>query len=175
MKTKQKALLGLITLMMLGAAAAYFGLGAADIVVVGLDSQLSAVQKKALFEQHAHEIPYPDEGEEVCYRLEPGFFEEGEIYGEYLRFKANEDQQLAYIQATLGGESLTEDPLPYSQWHQGVGNYPWWQPMQVENPVFYENGRKFITIDPDQGIVYYSFVRSYSRVLERATPSTPKE
>ena len=46
MKTKQKALLGLITLMMLGAAAAYFGLGAADIVVVGLDSQLSAVQKK---------------------------------------------------------------------------------------------------------------------------------
>ena len=66
--------------MMLGAAAAYFGLGAADIVVVGLDSQLSAVQKKALFEQHAHEIPYPDEGEEICYRLEPSFFEEGEIY-----------------------------------------------------------------------------------------------
>ena len=66
MKTKQKALLGLITLMMLGAAAAYFGFGAADIVVVGLDSQLSAVQKKALFEQHAHELPYPDEGEDVC-------------------------------------------------------------------------------------------------------------
>ena len=175
MKTKQKALLGLITLMMLGAAAAYFGFGAADIVVVGLDSQLSALQKKALFEQYAHKIPYPDEGEEVCYRLEPGFFEEGEIYGEYLRFKANEDQQLAYIQATLGEKSLTEDPLPYSQWHQGVGNYLWWQPMQVENPVFYENGRKFITIDPDQGIVYYSFVRSYSRVLERATPSTPRE
>ena len=49
MKTKQKALLGLITLMMLGAAAAYFGLGAADIVVVGLDSPAFSRSEKSAF------------------------------------------------------------------------------------------------------------------------------
>ena len=107
-----KALLGLITPhVMLGAAAAYFGLGAADMsLMVGLDSQLSAVQEKALSSSMPTKSRIPMKAKRTVIDWNPVSFEEGEVYGECLRFQANEDQQLAYIQATLGEKSLTEDP-----------------------------------------------------------------
>jgi hypothetical protein len=56
-------------------------------------------------------------------------------------------------------------------WHQGVGDYDWWRPMAVENPEFYEDQRKFMTVDRSQGIVYFSYVRSYS--VLKGVPSAP--
>jgi hypothetical protein len=176
MKRKQVIAAATVLFLCLVGLVAFLLLPGEQIIVVGLDSTLSPEQKQRLFEENAHEIIYPDAGQEICFRLEPGFYAEGEIYGEYLRFKADASNIATFVEATLGEASLTEDPLPYSQWHQGVGDYPWWRPMQVAQPVYYEDGRRFITVDPDQGIVYYSYVRSYSRVLERGpSPAPAKE
>jgi hypothetical protein len=141
-----------------------------DIVIVGLESPLSAEAKRSLFEKHRHEISYPESATEVCFRLEPGLYKDGDVYGEYVRFKGSDEVIQAFVQSTLGLESQTENPLPYSQWHQGVGNYPWWQPMAVQQPTFYEKDRRFITVDPDQGLVFYSYVRSYSVLKKSAVP-----
>ncbi len=154
--------LAVIGLVLVGAIFSWFL--AADIVVVGLDSSLSDDQKRALFQKHAHETSYPEAATEVCFRLEPGFYEDGDVYGEYVRFKAGADVIEAFVESTLGLESEREVPTDYASWHQGVGDYPWWRPMAVTDPVYYEDGRKFITVDAANGIVYYSYVRSYSEV-----------
>lgn len=152
----------IIGLILVGAILSWFL--AADIVVVGLDSTLSAEKKRALFSQHAHETSYPDTASEICFRLEPGFYKDGNVYGEYVRFKASEEVIQDFVESTLGMDSKRETPTDYASWHQGVGNYEWWLPMSVENPVYYEDGRKFITVDTAGGIVYFSYVRSYSDV-----------
>ena len=154
----------ILLLIVLGAGLSWFL--RPNIVVVGLDSTMTAEQKRALFTKHAHEITYPDAATEVCFRLEPGFYKDGEVYGEYVRFKADEATIQSFVDSELGLDSQREEPSPYSKWHQGVGDYPWWRPISVEAPTFYEDGRRFITVDGTNGIVYYSFVRSYSVVQE---------
>jgi hypothetical protein len=100
----------------------------------------------------------------VCFRLEPGFYEKGDVYGEYVRFKGTAEVIDTFVESTLGLESKRAVPTDYASWHQGVGDYEWWRPMSVVDPVYYEDGRKFITVDSAKGIVYYSYVRSYSEV-----------
>jgi hypothetical protein len=135
-----------------------------DIIEVGMDSSHSGDEKRGLFVKYAHETSYPESASEVCFRLEPGFFENGDVYGEYVRFKASEEEIQQFVESTLGLDSKREVPTDYASWHQGVGNYEWWRPMAVADPVYYEDGRKFITVDSTNGIVYYSYVRSYSDV-----------
>ena len=142
-----------------------------DIIEVGLDSSLSSEQKRHLFEKNSHETSYPDGASEVCFRLEPGLYENGEVYGEYVRFKAEDPVIDSFIESSLGTSSKTEIPTDYVAWHQGVGNYPWWSPMSVEMPEYYEDQRKFITVDRSKGIVYYSYVRSYSKLTGRSSPT----
>ena len=75
-----------IGLMLVGAILSWFL--APKIIEVGMDSPFSNEQKHALFERHAHETSYPKAATEVCFRLEPGFYKKGDVYGEYVRFKA---------------------------------------------------------------------------------------
>ena len=152
----------IIGLILVGAVFSWFL--APDVLVVGLDSTLSAEEKISLFSKHAHETSYPTNASEVCFRLEPGFYKDGKVYGEYVRFKASEDAILEFVDSTLGLDSKREVPTDYASWHQGVGDYEWWKPMSVADPVYYEYGRKFITADMVGGIVYFSYVRSYSEV-----------
>lgn len=159
----------ILILMILGGVLSWFL--RTDLVVVGLNSSLTPQAKRNLFEKNSHETTYPDNAEEVCFRLEPGFYEDGEVYGEYVRFKADDTAIDEFVDSTLGLDSKTETPTDYMAWHQGVGDYPWWRPMAVENPEFYEDQRKFITVDRSQGIVYFSYVRSYS--VLKGVPSSP--
>lgn len=151
-----------IGLILVGAVFSWFL--APDIIVVGLDTSYSDEQKRDLFTKHAHETSYPESATEVCFRLEPGFYQDGDVYGEYVRFKVNSEEINTFVESAIGLDSRRETPTDYASWHQGVGNYDWWRPMSVKDPVFYEDGRKFITVDTANGIIYYSFVRSYSEV-----------
>lgn len=136
-----------------------------DMVVIGLDSPLSFDEKRDLFEKYSHELLFPEKALEVCFRLEPGDYQNGDVYGEYIRFKATGAEEIEqFVAATLGEGARVESPSDYAQWHQGVGDYEWWRPLEVANPVYYEDGRKFITVDPDEFVVFYSYVRSYSIV-----------
>lgn len=142
-----------------------------DLVEVGLDSTLSPESKRKLFKKYSYETSYPESASEVCFRLEPGNYEDADVYGEYVRFKVDESTINTFVESTLGLDSLTEEPSDYVAWHQGVGDYPWWRPMSVESPEFYESERSFITVDRSNGIVYYSYVRSYSKLTGRSTGS----
>lgn len=158
-----------LVLMVIGGVLSWFL--RSDLVVVGLDSSLSPDAKRSLFQKYSHETTYPEGATEVCFRLEPGLFKDGDVYGEYVRFKADDATIDAFIESALGAEAKTETPTDYMAWHQGVGNYSWWRPMAVENPEFFEKQRKFITVDRSQGIVYFSYVRSYS--VLKGIPSSP--
>ena len=151
-----------IGLILVGAILSWFL--APDIIEVGMDSSYSEEQKRELFSKYAHETSYPESALELCFRLEPGFFEDGDVYGEYVRFKASEEDIQKFVDSTLGLDSKREVPTDYASWHQGVGDYEWWRPMSVAEPIYYEEGRKFITVDQAAGIVYFSYVRSYSDV-----------
>ncbi len=151
-----------IGLILVGAIMSWFL--APDIIEAGLDSSFSDEEKHALFSRYAHETSYPKTATEVCFRLEPGFYEKGDVYGEYVRFKATAEVIDTFVESTLGLGSKRAVPTDYASWHQGVGDYEWWRPMSVTDPVYYEDGRKFITVDSANGIVYYSYVRSYSEV-----------
>ncbi len=157
-----------IGLILVGAILSWFL--APDIIEVGLDSPYSKEQKRELFSKHAHETAYPESASEVCFRLEPGLFEDGDVYGEYVRFKASAEEIDAFVDSTLGLDSEREVPTDYASWHQGVGNYEWWRPMAVKDPIYYEDARKFITVDSANGIVYFSYVRSYSDVKGFSAP-----
>ena len=159
----------ILVLMVIGGVMSWFL--RSDLIEVGLDSSLSHEAKRTLFQKYSHETTYPEGATEVCFRLEPGLYKDGDVYGEYVRFKADDTMIDSFVESTLGLDSKTETPTDYMAWHQGVGDYPWWRPMSVENPEFYEDQRKFITVDRSGGIVYYSYVRSYS--VLKGVPSSP--
>ena len=113
---------------------------------------------------HRHEIDYPAGVSEVWFRLEPGAYEKGDVYGEYVKFTGDESVLRPFIESALGEGARTQTPSDYVAWHQGVADHAWWAPLKIENPVFYEDGRRFMTVDTNQWLVYYSYVRSYSDV-----------
>lgn len=139
-----------------------------ELLVVGPDSSLSAAEKRSLFDAHRKFVDYPAHATEVCFILEPDKAEvgevEGEVYGEYVKFKADEQTIDAFIKDQMGDKEAVEEPSPYSMWHYGIGGFDWWKPLDAEEKLLFEDKQKFITVDQSNGTVFYSYVRSYSNM-----------
>lgn len=142
----------------------YFFFRPPGVVVSGSTSELNAEQTRQLFEKFRHEVDYPLEASEVCFRLEPKNYTDGDVFGEYVSFSASEEVIEQFLIQQFGNTNAVENPSPYSTWHFGVGNYEWWQPAESETPSHYEDGRKFATVDWAKKKVFYSYVRSYSKL-----------
>lgn len=159
----------IVSLIVLLGLTGYFFFRSPEVVISGLASELNAEQKRHLFEKFRHEVDYPLEASDVCFRLEPRHYSDGDVFGEYVRFSAAEEVIGQFLQQQFGNTNTVENPSPYSTWHFGVGDYEWWQPADSENPFYYEDGRKFATVDWKRKIVFYSYVRSYSELGAKGT------
>ena len=157
-----KIVLGIIVLLFVLVAVFFFR--PPELVVVGFDSELNAEQRRALLDKFRHEVDCPADATNLCFRLEPALYKNGDVYGEYVRFGAASNVIQQFMKEQFPGKDPTPKPLPYSRWHFGVGNYPWWKPMSITNATYFEDGRKFATIDWESSVVFYSYVRSYSQL-----------
>ena len=81
-----KIVLGIIVLLFVLVAVFFFR--PPELVVVGFDSELNAEQRRALFDKFRHEVDCPADATNLCFRLEPALYKNGDVYGEYVRFGA---------------------------------------------------------------------------------------